>query len=172
MSAIEYDGVVWPPAKNTFLFGLDRPHAQAIHKDTNRGCVSGMTYRIEGEKIYLREKPRLIYFVQIDRWEYTIRNDSIETPILSFSYLAGADSALEKAVQNVRVLNRSMKSGYRLPEKTMRVASYLMRQIAQGHVPDAARVLASYKFLPAHPLVPGFFQNSFAYAGGLLKDAT
>lgn len=167
MSPNAYDPACWPTAF-AFLSGLKRPQAQAILKHIDEGRVSGMSYRIEAERIYLQERPRLMYFIQIEGWEYTIRNDSIETPVLSFTYLDG-ERDVTRAVQNVRVMNKAMTRGYRVSDKTLRIASYLMRQIESGVVPDAQRVLAGYKFLPAHPLVPGFFQNSFSYANGLLK---
>ncbi len=168
MSPNAYDPAVWP-SNLSFLSGRKRPHAQAILKHIDEGRVSGMSYRIEAERIYLNEKPRLMYFIQIEGWEYTIRNDSIETPVLSFTYLDGErDTA--RAVQNVRVMNKTMTRGYRISDKTLRVAAYLMRQIESGTVPDAQRVMAGYKFLPGHPLVPGFVQNSFTYANGFLKS--
>lgn len=172
MPPIAYNPAAWPFSHISFLAGLERPAAQAIIKHIDRGCVSGMSYCIQTERVYCKEKPRLMHFIQIDGWEYSIRNESIETPILSFSYLDGGtqSGAMDKCIQNIRVLNKTMVRGYRVPEKTMRIAAYLMRQIAQGHVPDATRVLSSYKLLPTHPRLPGFFHDSFSYANGLLKD--
>lgn len=170
MSPLRHSSVYWPPADIAFLEGLKEPCAQSMVKQIDRGCISGMTYRIEGERVYLNERPRLLYFIQIDGWEYTIKNDSSEFPILSFSYLDTAlTHPLDKTVQNVMVNGRAMRRGYRIADKTLRVASYLMRQIAEGAVPDAQRVLNLYKLQPPHPLVPGFVQNSFSYAQSYFK---
>lgn len=172
MSPLQYDNTLWPPPDDSFLRGLQRPFAQSIIKNIDRGSVSGMSYRIDGEHVYADNKPRSIYFVQIDGWDYTIRNESVETPILSFAYLGLglSHTPLDGAVQNVRVFGKTVRRGYRVPDKTLRVASYLMRQIAQGNVPDAQRVLSGYRLMPTHLLSPGFFQNSFAFANGLLKE--
>lgn len=165
MSPLLYNSALWPPPPNSIFGELRQPFAQSIVKHIDRGSVSGMSYRIDGERVYTDGKPRSLYFVQIDSWDYTIRNDSVETPILSFACL-GAELShmpLEKSVRNIRILGKAARLGYRLPDKTLRAASYLMRQIAQGHVPDAQRVLGSYKLLPSALLVPGFIQNSFSY---------
>lgn len=174
MSPLQYDSTLWPPPDDSFLSGLQRPFAQSIIKNIDRGSVSGMSYRIDGEHVYMDNKLRTLYFVQIDGWDYTIRNESIETPILSFAYLGMSLKHMpaDKAVQNVRIFGKSVRRGYRVPDKTLRVASYLMRQIAQGNVPDAQRVFGSYRLLPTHLLSPGFFQNSFAYANGLIKESS
>ncbi len=173
MSPLHYNAALWPPPENSFLSGLDRPFAQSIVKHIDRGAVSGMTYRIDGEHVYTDNKRRILYFIQIDAWDYTIRNDSTETPVLSFAYMGAGLSHMppDKAVQNVRVYGKSVRLGYRVPDKAVRAASYLMRQIAGGHVPDAARILGAYKLMPAMSLVPGFFQSSFSFAGGLMKES-
>lgn len=172
MSPLLYNSAIWPPPDGSFMGGLQRPYAQSIVKNIDRGSVSGMSYRIDGESVYTDGKPRSLYFIQIDSWDYTIRNDSVETPILSFAYigLGLMHMPLDKAVQNIRVFDKPFRRGYRAPDKALRAAAYLMRQIAQGNVPDAQRVLGAYKLLPANPLIPGFFQNSFSFANGLLKD--
>ncbi len=172
MSPMHHNCVFWPPAKTSFLSGLGKPSAQAIIKDIDKGRVLGMSYRIDGECVYLRDKPRTLYFISIDGWDYSIKNDSHEYPILSFSYLdmGQAQGPLDKKVQNVRVLSRPLSRGYRIADKTLRVADYLMHRIAVGQVPNAQRVLASYKLLPTHPMVPGFFQESFALAQSFMKE--
>lgn len=153
------------------MANLPAPFAQSLSKDIDKGRVSGMSYRIDGEAVYTRNKPRTLYFIQIDGWDYTIRNESREYPLLSFSYMDKGQclTQTDKAVRNVRVLNRSVR-GYRVPEKTVRAAAYLMQQIAAGNVPDAHRVFGLYRMIPQHPLVPGFFQDSFSYANGLFRD--
>lgn len=172
MSSSEHPCVFWPPAKTSFMADIRQPQAQAIIKDTHKGCVFGMSYRIQGERIYAGNKPRTIYFIHIDGWEYTIRDDSIEYPILSFSYLEAGPHGFqgEKVINNIQVMSRPVTRGYRLPDKTLRTAAYLMQRIAAGIVPDASRVLSLYKLMPVHPTMPGFFQDSFYSALRGSKD--
>lgn len=169
MSSLLHNDVLWPPENIRFLRGLKQPCGQAMVKHVDKGHITGMAYRVEGADIYIHEKLRKAYFIEIDAWDYTIRNESREYPVLSFSYLDILPQKNSRAVQNVRLMGRYMR-GQLVAEKTLRTASYFMRHIELGDVPDVQHVLSLYKLLPVHPLMAGFVQNSFSEAHSYLKS--
>lgn len=155
----------WQLFDNVLLNGdSTRRSGQAMKKDIPSARVLGLSYQIDTETVVTSGRARPLHFIQIDGWEYTIRNDSVEFPVLAFSVLdMGAASLTRHRIQNLRVLSRPAKRCYRLNDKALYAAACMIRQISAGHVPDILRILSLYKLQPrggfdAAPL-PTMFNN-------------
>lgn len=144
---------VWPPKGWTSLGRIKHPAGQSLEKDEQSARVRGLIYRIVSDPIHARAPGDYIYIhhVRIDGWEYTIRNDSSEYPVLSFNMMDRFDPKIpeEYYVSSIRALAYPVGLSENTVCRTINLFRFLVHQIDKGKVPDIDRAMRMYRL---HPL--------------------
>ncbi len=140
----------WPPLGWREFAGIDKPFCQALAKDPARGKIFGLQYKIETIPLFKNEQKYLRHDVLIDGWEYSILNDSIEYPVLSFTLHDHFDENLPKEsyITDIRSYSSSIPHTKKSANRAISAGLFLMKQIDAGFVPDVNRVLRVYKLHP------------------------
>jgi len=153
MSHTEYSGGVWPPQGWEQFKGIELLNDQTIHKDPISSIVSGLCYKIEPIPVFKKKTRTYIYNVTIERWEYSINNESREVPILSFLLAETKPMAIPMArqlvIEDIKALSRPIKSTAKSTYRVLSAALFLMDQINQDKVPDIEKTLKDYKLHPS-----------------------
>lgn len=142
---------VWPPKGWAQFAAITISHAQAVAKDVSKGRIYGLQYRIESVPLFKGETKYLRHHVTIEGWEYSILNESIEYPVLSFSLLDKFDDALpqENFIADIQSHSSLIPHTKRSANRAVSAALFMIDQISKGQVPDATRVLRSFKVHPS-----------------------
>ena len=144
-------GVSWPPSGWEQFKEIEYSSRQAIVKDPATARVVGLSYAVEFLPLYHRNDVReLVYAIQIDGWEYTIRNESREYPILSFVLRGKSKHVPDRCEQiaDIRVKSCQWPCSRRLADRVVRASLFFMKQINGSSVPDVEKVLKLYKIHP------------------------
>ncbi len=150
MGRFESTHIVWPPAGWSQFASVQASSGQSLAKDIGKARIYGLQYRIESMPLFKNETKLFRHDIQIDGWEYSILNESIEYPVLSFSLLDKFDMALPKEcfITDIRTYDSLIPHTRRSANRAVSAALFFIRQIAAGQVPDVNRVLRIYKLHP------------------------
>lgn len=150
MGRLENGTKQWPPTGWTQFAAIQSSSGQSLAKDIGRARIFGLQYRIESVPLFRNETKFFRHDVMIDGWEYSILNESIEYPVLSFSLLDRFDAGLPREcfITDIRSYDTLIPHTSRSANRAVSAGLFVIRQIANGQVPDVNRVLRIYKLHP------------------------
>lgn len=151
MGRFESTSILWPPAGWSQFATVQASTGQAVAKDISKARIYGLHYRIESVPLFKNDTKLFRHDVHIDGWEYSILNESIEYPVLSFSLMDRFDLALPREcfVTDIRSYSSAIPHTRRSANRAVSAALFFIRQITSASVPDVNRVLRIYKLHPA-----------------------
>ena len=146
MSRNEFLDSSWPVTGFDKLGTRKQFAGQASEKDAVTSSIKGLSYLV---RPHGRDKNS--YDVTIKGWRYSVRNETIEFPILSFSCLNPFESKKSKqfVLQDIKVNARPLIINERSSQRSLMAAIFIMRHIEKGQVPDTNRILRLYKVHPS-----------------------
>lgn len=142
--------VLWPPAGWPQFASVKLPSGQSVAKNIGRSRIFGLQYTIDSVPLFQGDTRYFRHDIRIDGWEYSILNESIEYPVISFSIMDRFDPSLplECFVSEIRSYDSFIPHTRRSASRAVSAALFMIRQIAEGQVPDVNRVLRIYKLHP------------------------
>lgn len=151
MGCIESTNILWPPAGWDQSGTVRTSAGQAVAKDIAKARIYGLHYCIESVPLFKNDTKFFRYDVQIEGWEYSILNESLEYPVLSFSLMDRFDSSLPREcfVTDICSYSSLIPHTRRSASRAVSAALFFIRQVASGSVPDVNRALRIYKLHPA-----------------------
>ncbi len=140
----------WPPAGWPQFGAITAPSGQSVAKDIARARIFGLQYSIESVSLFKNNEKFFRHDINIQGWEYSILNESIEYPVLSFSLLDRFDLSLPREcfLTDIRTYASHIPHTRRSANRALSAALFLIKQIEKGAVPDINRVLRIYKIHP------------------------
>ena len=150
MGRLEHMSIIWPPAGWPQFSAVEASSGQALAKDIGKAKIFGLQYQIDSVPLFKNETRLFRHDVRIDGWEYSILNESIEYPVLSFSLMDKFDLLLPREcfITDIRTYASAIPHTRRSANRAVSAALFLIKQIAAGAVPDINRVLRIYKLHP------------------------
>jgi hypothetical protein len=150
MGRFESTNILWPPSGWSQFASVQASAGQAVAKDISKARIYGLQYRIDSVPLFKNETKLFRHDIQIDGWEYSILNESIEYPVLSFSLMDRFDLTIprESFVTNIRSYSSSIPATRRSATRAVSGALFFIRQITSAQVPDVNRALRIYKLHP------------------------
>ncbi|PZQ49161.1 MAG: hypothetical protein DI551_00475 [Micavibrio aeruginosavorus] len=150
MSRFESTQIVWPPKGWSQFSSVLSSSGQSLAKDIGKSRIYGLQYRIDSVPLFKNDAKIFQHDIRIDGWEYSILNESIEYPVLSFSLLDRFDLSLPREcfVTDIRSYASHVPHTRRSANRAVSAALFFIRQITSGGVPDINRVLRIYKLHP------------------------
>lgn len=151
MGRFESTNILWPPAGWAQFGTIQASAGQAVAKDISKARIYGLQYRIESVPLFKNDTKLFCHDVQIDGWEYSILNESIEYPVLSFSLMDRFDLSLPREcfVTDIRSYSSAIPHTRRSANRAVSAALFFIRQVMSSSVPDVNRALRIYKLHPA-----------------------
>lgn len=153
MGRIESFNVPWPPPGWSQFAGVGSSTGQSLAKDMARTRIFGLQYTIESVPIFRNDRRIHRHDVAIDGWEYSILNESIEYPVLSFSLYDRFESGVPPYgfIDDIRAGGMDVPHTKLSATRAVGAGLFLIRHIAAGQVPDINRVLRIYKLRDCVP---------------------
>jgi hypothetical protein len=150
MSSVE-SSPVWPPKGWAQLAKIKSCNGQSVSKDIARTRIIGLQYKIDTVPLFKGCTKFLNHHISIDGWEYSILNESIEYPVLSFSLMDRFDDTMpaEYFITDIRAYATPVPHTKRSAMRAVTTAIFLMDQIGLGQVPAVDHVLKSNRLHPA-----------------------
>lgn len=150
MGRLESINILWPPAGWSQLAAIQSSSGQSVAKDIAKARIFGLQYSIESMPLFKNETKIFRHDIKIEGWEYSILNESIEYPVISFSLMDRFDIALPREcfITDIRSYDAHIPHTSRSANRAVSASLFLMKQIANGSVPDVNRVLRIYKLHP------------------------
>ncbi len=150
MGRFESMNILWPPVGWHQFADVRFSSGQAVAKDIGKARIFGLQYNIESTPLFKNEEKLFRHDIRIEGWEYSILNESIEYPVLSFSLFDKFDPDLPREcfITDIRSYASLIPHTRRSANRAVSAGLFLIRQIAQGSVPDVNRVLRIYKLHP------------------------
>lgn len=150
MGRFESKGISWPPPGWTQLSAIQSSSGQSLAKDIRKGRIYGLQYRIDSMPLFKNEAKIFRHDFDITGWEYSILNESIEYPVLSFSLFDRFDQSIphDCFINDIRTYDTHIPHTKLSAARAVSASLFLIRQIASGAVPDVNRVLRTYKLHP------------------------
>lgn len=141
---------LWPPVGWPQFASVELPSGQSVAKNLGSSRIFGLQYSIDSMPLFQGDARYYRHDVRIDGWEYSILNESIEYPVLSFSIVDRFDESLpqECFLSEIRSYDSFIPHTRRSASRAVSAALFMIRQIADGQVPDVNRVLRIYKLHP------------------------
>ena len=141
---------LWPPAGWPQFKTIEKSCGQSLAKDAAKARIYGLQYRIDSVSLFKDQTKYLRHDVFVDGWEYSILNESIEYPVLSFSLMDRFDNTLpqECFISDIRTYASAIPHTRASANRCVSAGIFLINQVANGHVPDVNRVLRVYKLHP------------------------
>ncbi len=151
MGRFESINILWPPAGWNQFGAVDSSSGQAVAKDVVKARIYGLQYTIESMPLFKNDTKLFRHDIRITGWEYSILNESIEYPVLTFSLMDRFDHSLSREcfISDIRTYDTAIPHTKRSASRAVSAALFFMRQIALDSVPDVNRVLRIYKLHPA-----------------------
>lgn len=142
--------IVWPPIGWPQLSQVTSSSGRAVAKDIPKARIFGLHYNIESVPVFKMDTKLMRHDISIEGWEYSILNESIEYPVLSFSLYDRFDMKVAKEcfVTDIRSYATPMPHTQRSVNRAMSAAMFFIRQIDNGVVPYVDRVLRTYRLHP------------------------
>lgn len=150
MGRFENMNIHWPPVGWLQFAEVTASSGRAVAKDISRGKIFGLQYTIESVPLFKMDMKLFRHDILVEGWEYTILNESIEYPVLSFSLYDRFDLEVDKEcfVTDIRCYSTPMPHTQRSVNRAVSAAIFMIKQITDGQVPDVNRVLNAYKLHP------------------------
>lgn len=150
MGRFENMNIHWPPVGWPQFSSVTQSSGRAIAKDISKARIFGLQYSIESVPLFKMDTKLFRHDISIDGWQYTILNESIEYPVLTFSIYDRFDLQLTKEsfVADIRSYSTIIPHTRRSVNRAVSAAIFMIRQINLGNVPDVNRVLRTYKLHP------------------------
>jgi len=150
MGRFESMNIHWPPVGWPQFAAVGSSTGRAVAKDISKAKIFGLQYSIESVPLFKMDTKLFRHDILIEGWEYTILNESIEYPVLSFSLYDRFDLTLAKEcfVTDIRSYSTPMPHTQRSVNRAVNAAIFMIRQIKGGVVPDVNRILTTYKIHP------------------------
>ena len=150
MGRFESINILWPPVGWKQFSVIEMSSGQSIAKDIAKARIFGLQYSIESVPLFKKNEKFFRHNIEIQGWEYSILNESIEYPVLSFAVMDRFDPELpvECFVSDIRSYATVMPHTKRSAQRAVSAGLFMIKQIAAGQVPDVARVLQIYKLHP------------------------
>lgn len=142
--------IVWPPVGWTQFSQVTSSSGRSVAKDIPKAKIFGLNYSIESVPLFKMDTKLMRHDISIDGWEYSILNESIEYPVLSFSVYDRFDLQLPKEcfVNDIRSYATPIPHTQRSVNRAISAAIFMIKQIENDCVPDVNRVLRTYKLHP------------------------
>lgn len=168
MGRFESMNMLWPPAGWGQFGDIQSSSGQAVAKDIGKARIFGLQYHIDSTPLFRNDEKLFRHDIHIDGWEYSILNESIEYPVLSFSLLDKFDPDLPKEcfIADIRSYSSHIPHTRRSANRAVSAALFFIRQIANGSVPDVNRVLRIYKL---HPNQAFLYRNDRVHENDLKR---
>lgn len=180
MGRFESLNISWPPAGWSQFSAVTASAGQSVAKDIGKARILGLQYHIESIPLFRQDAKIYAHDITIQGWEYSILNESREYPVLSFSLMDRFDCTMPREcfVTDIRAYDTLLPHTRRTAARAVGAALFLLRQIAEGAVPDVDRVLRSHRLHPAQtslyaqdrklePDLRRAFEKGAPLAGGL-----
>lgn len=150
MGRFESMNTSWPPAGWNQFASVETSTGQALAKDIAKARIYGLQYSIQSVPLFKNNEKIFRHDIQINGWEYSILNESIEYPVISFALMDRFDVSLSKEcfVTDIRSYTSLIPHTRRSANRAVSAALFLIKQIVNGQVPDVNRVLRIYKLHP------------------------
>ena len=150
MSSLE-SSPVWPPKGWAQFAKVKSSTGQSLSKDIGRARIIGLQYKIDTVPLFKGCTKFLNHNITIDGWEYSILNESIEYPVLSFSLMDRFDDTMpaEYFITDIKVYATPVPHTKRSAMRAVTTALFLMDQIGLGQVPAVDHVLKSNRLHPS-----------------------
>ena len=150
MGRFESIATLWPPAGWSQFSVVKNSSGQSLAKDIAKARIYGLQYSIESIPLFKNNEKIFRHDVSIQGWEYSILNESIEYPVLSFGLLDRFDLSLPREcfVTDIKSYATAIPHTARSSNRAISAAIFMIKQIAAGQVPDVNRVLRIYKIHP------------------------
>ncbi|PZO82276.1 MAG: hypothetical protein DI626_10240 [Micavibrio aeruginosavorus] len=150
MGKTKLTDIIWPPAGWPQFASVKLPSGQSVAKNVGGSRIFGLQYTIDSVPLFQGDTRYFRHNIRIDGWEYSILNESIEYPVLSFSIMDRFDPSLplECFVSEIRSYDSHIPHTRRSASRAVSAALFMIRQISEGNVPDVNRVLRIYKLHP------------------------
>lgn len=142
--------IIWPPVGWSQFSQVTSSSGRAVAKDIPKARIFGLNYSIESVPLFKMDKKLMRHDIVIEGWEYSILNESIEYPVLSFSLFDRFDLQLAKEcfVTDIRAYATPIFHTQRSVNRAVNAALFMIKQIDNDSVPDVNRVLRAYKLHP------------------------
>jgi hypothetical protein len=169
MGRFESMNIHWPPVGWPQFAEVNDSSGRAVAKDISKARIFGLQYSIESVPLFKMDTKLFRHDISIDGWQYTILNESIEYPVLTFSVYDRFDlqQTKESFVTDIRSYSTEIPHTRRSVNRAVSAAIFLIRQINLGSVPDVNRVMRTYKLHPNQ----AFLYREDPQAGAKLKGA-
>lgn len=143
--------ILWPPVGWSQFAAVEQASGQALAKDIAKARIYGLQYRIDSVPLFKQDTKLFRHDIRIEGWEYSILNESIEYPVLSFTLMDRFDPSLPREcfIDDIRAFDVSIPHTRRSANRAVGASLFLIRQILAGQVPDVSRVLRIYKMHPS-----------------------
>ncbi len=150
MGRFESINILWPPVGWRQFSCIESSEGQALAKDVAKARIYGLQYEIDSHPLFKNDTKLFRHDIRIKGWEYSILNESTEYPVLSFSLLDRFDMNLPREcfVTDIRAYDTPVAHTRLSANRAVSASLFYIRQIMAGNVPDANRVLLSYKLHP------------------------
>lgn len=141
----------WPPRGWNQFEDIIEVTGQSVEKDLESSVVQGLNYCIHSDPVTINESVQYIHSIHIHSWQYDIRNDIHETPVLSLSLMDYYDSRIprEGYVSNIRSMGTSVDCDERSVRRAITATLFFLKQIRLGQVPDSENTLSIYRLHPS-----------------------
>lgn len=151
MGRFESINILWPPVGWRQFSCIESSEGQALAKDVAKARIYGLQYEIDSHPLFKNDTKLFRHDIRIKGWEYSILNESTEYPVLSFSLLDRFDMNLPREcfVTDIRAYDTPVAHTRLSANRAVSASLFYIRQIMAGNVPDANRVLRSYKLHPS-----------------------
>lgn len=142
--------IMWPPIGWSQFAQVTASSGRAVAKDIPKARIFGLHYSIESVPLFKMDKKLMRHDICIEGWEYSILNESVEYPVLSFSLYDRFDLQLAKEcfITDIRSYATPIPRVQQSVSRSIAAALFLIRQIENDCVPDVNRVLRAHKLHP------------------------
>jgi hypothetical protein len=171
MGRFESTNILWPPAGWNQFGAVQTSAGQAVAKDVAKSRIYGLQYHIDSVPLFKNDTKLFRHDIRIEGWEYSILNESLEYPVLTFALLDRFDPALPREcfVTDICSYSSLIPHTRRSVNRAVGAALFFIRQVASGNVPDVNRVLRIYKLHPAQAFLYGSDRRR---SGAALNDTS
>jgi len=149
---------------------IEKTKGKSSINDPRKGQVRGLYYKIDFLKPLIEKKQVIPSFrVSIKSWHYNIYNEWDERSILSFVIQDRKDKQkiITSYISDVKIMTQQFPVTIALVHRLLTTASFFIRKIDLGAVPDIEQILMLHKI---HPSQRSFYTDRSSEDLALLNN--
>jgi len=131
---------------------IENTKGKSSIKDPRKGQIRGLYYKIDFLKPLINKKQVIPSFcVSVKSWNYNIHNEWDERSILSFVIQDRKDKQkiLTNYISDVKIMTQQFPVTIALVHRLLTTASFFIKKIDLGVVPDVEQILMLHKIHPS-----------------------